>query len=394
MNTVESKFLRSELSPTTPLQTLNIELDLPSNWEGIIVKARSLYLSQRREEMRPRNLNETLQAVEQIIQLEVPEVPDELVPAVGWNTVGLMEIYVLLLDPEVSEIMASNLGLPLVITHRVHGRCKTNILFTEELWKSLKSRAEFDTGETLSPISPALKAGFETEIGSIRVSMQMPPLAVDGPAFSIRRLPVVTISMERLIRDEQVTKGQAEYLLEKVTSRANIVIAGEPGSGKTTLANALLMETDPTWRLIIIEDAKEVRFDNERFPLLTRFSMPSVGSDKRYAQRANEIARLLHRSPDYVFLGEIQNKEDTVAAMEAFAAGIRGMATTHGHNLDGLLARWELSHGMSHDLLQVIDIVVITKRRIVDGRSELRVEGIYSLVLKDGRFNGFEQVEV
>ena len=386
--------LSSVLQKAEPLDILNFNLELPDNWDEQVVATRSKYMSQKRMEMNPRNLAETLESIIQIIRLEIQELPDSLCEALAWNTVGLFELFTLLSDEEVNEILGSELGLPLVVTHRKYGRCSTNVLFSKELWDAMKLRAEFDTGESLNPTSPALKAGFETNIGSIRLSMQTPPLSINGPAFSIRRLPVTTIDMQRLIQDKQISEMQAAYLTKMVKERANIIIAGEPGSGKTTLANALLMQTNPAWRLIVIEDAKEVRFNSENFPLLTRFSMPAVGSEKRYSRRTSEIARLLHRSPDYVFLGEIQNKDDTTASMEALAAGIRGMATTHAHDLRGLLARWELSHGLSHDLLRVIDTIVITKREIKGGKSYLGLLGIYQLVLKDGEFTGFTQVDI
>ncbi|RMH14142.1 MAG: hypothetical protein D6698_13095 [Gammaproteobacteria bacterium] len=368
------------------------EVKLPGNWDEVIVNTKSRYRSEERVDNQPRNLAQTIETLERTVRLSYNDISRKRAEAIAWACIGLLDIYALLLDEGVNEIIASRIGEPLVVTHSKYGRCLTNLRLGTNLWNALKNRAEFDTGEALTPLTPALKAGFETDIGSIRLSMQTTPLAPDGPTFTIRRLPKKSFTLTDLISQNQIKEQEGRFLLHQLARRANIIIAGEPGSGKTTLANALLKESEKSWRLIVIEDAREIRFESKEFPLLTRYSMPAVGSDSRARNRAEEIARMLHRSPDYVFLGEIQNKDDTKAALEAFAAGIRGMATTHGRDIDGLIARWELSHGLSHDLLRVIDIVVMTRREIIDGRSKLSVDAIYRS-MKDGKkFLGFKEV--
>ena len=126
-----------------------------------------------------------------------------------------------------------------------------------------------------------------------------------------------------------------------------------------------------------MEDAREVIISTEDFPLATRFFMPVVGDDSRHSKRSDEIARLLHRSPDYVFLGELQNDQDTSVAFEGFAAGIKGMATTHASSIDGLTSRWVDSHRIEDGLLNAIDIIVFTKKLYTGKNVLLKTDAIY-----------------
>lgn len=352
--------------------------DKPQNWHSKVILLQDHYLKNRGD-TDPREIGSTINILVNLaISLDIVRLENtKLAEAMAWSAVGMEEFFMLFYDNQVTEAFCNEIGSPIVVSHRKYGRCITNLLFKEELWSSLKIRSEFDTGHALTPISPALKVSFNTNYGNLRTSLQIPPLTPLSPAFNMRRLPIKPINMATLIQEKQISAQMASYLIEKLHSRANIIVAGEPGSGKTTLANALLLNSDTTWRLIVMEDAREVILPNQQFPMATRFFMPVVGEDNRFAKRSDEIARLLHRSPDYVFLGELQNAEDTKVAFEAFAAGISGMATTHARNFEGLISRWVNSHQLEEGLLSAIDFIVFTQRVLEDGRVELSTSKIY-----------------
>ncbi len=105
--------------------------------------------------------------------------------------------------------------------------------------------------------------------------------------------------------------------------------------------------------------------------------MPLPESENKFFNRKNEISKLLHRSPDYVFLGELQNADDTLTAFEGFSAGVRGMATTHSKSFSNLLNRWTDSHKLSSNLIEAIDVIVICNKIITHGIFRYKVMGIY-----------------
>ncbi len=362
-----------------PLKTIHIDLiDRPVNWQSKIISLQKYYLEQR-DDSEPKNINDTINF---LIILSysyklITDLEDEYSDALAWNAMSLGQIHQLFYDADITEAFCNEVGSSIVVTHRKYGRCLTNIVFTQEFWDALKIRAEYETGASITAITPALKLSLQSHLGNMRISLQIPPLTPSSPSFNIRRLPSKPILLPELIEQGQISDNFAKILEEKINERNNIIVAGEPGSGKTTLANALLNLSDPHWRLIIMEDAREVVISSDNFPMATRFFMPSVGDNERYTKRADEIARLLHRSPDYVFLGELQNAEDSKVAFEGFSAGIRGMATTHARSLDGLLSRWVHSHLMEDGLLSSIDVIVFTKRELTKGISKLTTPHLY-----------------
>lgn len=366
-------------------QRLIFSFTQPQNWEQIIAEVQHHYVVTRTGP--PKSLGDTLDFLRNII-IAKEIIDEEYQEALSWACANLFDLYLVLSDPLVTEIFANQLENRLVVTHRRRGRCVTNLKFTREMWESLRIRAEYDTGLTLTPQTPALKVGFSTSLGELRISLQVEPLSVDGPILTLRRLPVQPITVSELVEDGFISEQWVQLLNTALDSRKNIIIAGEPGSGKTTLANALLEQIQSFWRVIILEDAGEIKLSKEQYPLLIRLQLPQIGGHDRLAQRKNEISRLLHRSPDYVFLGEIQNQEDTRVSFEAFAAGIRGMATTHARSLEGLLTRWKSSHELSKELLSTVDLIVIMERNFEQGKIVLRVGNIYQQ--RDAKFEAIK----
>lgn len=278
----------------------------------------------------------------------------------SWGAINLLEIFLLFQNSSIIEIYCNTLNSPIIVNHIKQGKMITNLLFSNDLWESIKIQSELNSNEILSRTNPTLKTGLITPIGNLRVSIQIPPLS-NSPTLVIRRLPKTPIDHQQLIDENQVSNKTMKFLIEEILSRKNVIISGEPNSGKTTLANALLLQIPPFWRLIVLEDASEVILPSDLLPLVVKFSIPSVGKN-RILKRESEISKLLHRSPDYVFLGEIQNASDTSTMFEAFSAGIKGIGTTHSYDFDGLMMRWHNNYQIPNNMINSIDIIVITKK--------------------------------
>lgn len=375
---METQLISHHLTSDSPLSIYKVTFNTPSRWEAKIAEIQSSYLD-KHHSGDIRLFTGTIEFLSSLAISKQFYSPDqsEYLNMLAFSALNLEQFCLLFNDPDVTEMFSNKIGNDIIISHQKFGRCKTNLQLTKDMWNALKIRAEYETGKPLNTGNPALKISLQSDLGNLRISLQVPPLSTLGPTLSVRRLPASAIDMSQLIAEEQIPKDIADILQTALHRRENIVIAGEPGSGKTTLANALLLESNKSWRLIVLEDAKEISLSTTEFPLLVQYNMPSVGSSNRYTQRANEIARLLHRSPDYVFLGEIQNKEDTTVAFEGFAAGIRGIATTHARDISGLITRWEFSHKLPKDLMRSIDWVVISERSIIDGKIDRAVTGVY-----------------
>lgn len=301
----------------------------------------------------------------------------------SWSALNLFEIFLLLNNKNIQEIFCYKINNPIIITHSKLGRLKTNIKFTQQLGEAIRILSELNANKILTTTNTSIKTGFLTNIGNLRISIQIPPLTYDTMEIIIRRLPENPYTLQKLIADNQITMKQASFLLNCIKLRKNIVIGGEPGSGKTTLANALLLNCNKTWRIIILEDANELNFPNDNFPNIIRYHIPSIGEKGYKQKRIDEITKILFRSPDYIFFGEIQNKEDSNAVFEGLSAGIRGISTIHTKNFDSLMSRWKDNHSLTLDQINAIDVIVTTKRRFDGIHFKIQIDQVYENVLNE-----------
>src|SRR5205814_2654718 len=92
-----------------------------------------------------------------------------------------------------------------------------------------------------------------------RVNVIIPPLAVDGPIMSIRRLGRTPIGVEQLLNTRTLTPPMLELLRGAVKSRLNIVVSGGTGAGKTTLLNVLSGFISENERIVTVEDSEELQ---------------------------------------------------------------------------------------------------------------------------------------
>lgn len=282
----------------------------------------------------------------------------------------------LLLDDHVTEIFL-HVGRGLVFcSHDEYGRLKVTHELNQREKESLISVVLLNADAVISEAAPSAKFELRTKWFCARVSADFPPLCPDGPFIVIRRHRRVPLPLELIVRDTEHAAEKMLALLLAIALRLNILIAGEPDSGKTSLASLLLACCPRFWHLVLIEDVREVPDAVLRSAIGTRLRIRALESGVRYEKRL-EISKLLHRTPDYIFVGEVQTKDDCIALLNAFASGVRGIATIHARDLADLIARWtDVFEIPPHDLSRV-DVIVVMRRSVGLGYIKRVIHEVY-----------------
>ena len=291
-----------------------------------------------------------------------------------FRSLRLDGIFPLLLDDEVEEIFLDHPREELYVDHRRWGRCRTNLSLSEDEISAIKTRLCSESGFALDPSTPSLKTEVLTEFFHARFSVDVPPLAYGGLHMDIRKLRLRHFTLPELIANGTITTEACAYLYYCLVRRQNICVVGEPDAGKTTLINALDILTPPHWRKLTIEDVVEsieqtgMGFHQARFKVAPMESTASASRSK-----SGEVVRLLHRAPDFIYLGEIQTAEHSRAMFHALSCGLKGLETCHALSAEQAIRRWVLHHGVPLACMYDLDIIVCMRRLRPYGRQERRV---------------------
>jgi pilus assembly protein CpaF len=178
-----------------------------------------------------------------------------------------------------------------------------------------------------------------------RVNAIIPPLALDGPALSIRKFAHIPITVDDLIRLGTITEAMAEALQGMVQARLNILISGGTGTGKTTFLNVLSSFIPNDERIITIEDSAELQLQQEHVVRLeTR--PPNLEGQGEVTQR-DLVRNALRMRPERIILGEVRGGE-ALDMLQAMNTGHDGsLATIHANSPRDALTRLETMVSMT-----------------------------------------------
>ena len=186
-------------------------------------------------------------------------------------------------------------------------------------------------GTEISSAKPSLAAlipGWET-----RLQAMIPPV-VTAPIFTIRKPPKRIFTLENYVERGIVSAAQGDVIRRAVADRANILVGGSTGSGKTALANAILHEIAKQTedRLYIVEDMRELQCSAPN-KLQIFVQEPVYGW-----QRA--IMDALRSRPDRIIVGEVRGGAAALELVKAWNTGHPGgLATIHANNTRAMLDR-------------------------------------------------------
>jgi pilus assembly protein CpaF len=242
---------------------------------------------------------------------------------------GLGPLEPLLADPLVSDVLINGPG-PVWIERQGRLR-RTGVILDRAAIDLLVERVVAPLGLRADRASPVVDARLPD--GS-RVHVVLPPLAIDGPAITIRRFGAATIPLSGFCGVEV-----AGLLVGAIGAGLNIVVSGGTGAGKTTLLNSLCASLPAGERVITVEDAAELSLPGDH---VVRLETRPASPDGLPAVQVRDLVRAaLRMRPDRIVVGEVRGAEalDMVQAMNTGHGGC--LATCHANGPTDALRRIE-----------------------------------------------------
>jgi pilus assembly protein CpaF len=266
---------------------------------------------------------------------------EKLMDDVMDETFGLGPLETLLKDPTITDILVNKFDR---IYCEKRGRLEAvDVRFRDNAHlRQIIDRIVALVGRRVDEISPMVDARLTD--GS-RVNAIIPPLALDGPAMSIRRFGSKPMQLEDLIRHGAFPPAVMDFLSAAVQARVNILISGGTGSGKTTLLNCLSRYVPTDERVITIEDAAELQLQQ---PHVVRLETrpPNIEGKGEVTQR-DLVKNCLRMRPDRIIIGEVRGGE-ALDMLQAMNTGHEGsMTTVHANNTRDALGRLEVMIAMA-----------------------------------------------
>ena len=337
-----------------------------------------------------------------------------LVDQLRRDTIGAGPLESLLASPGVTDVLVN--GSDEVYLDCGRGLERSPLTFPdEESVRRLAQRLAAQGGRRLDDASPFVDVRL---IDGTRFHAVLAPIARPGTLLSLRVPARHTFSLDELLASGTLTSLGVDCLIQLVASRAAFLITGGTGSGKTTLLAALLSIVDDSERLVIVEDATELR-PHHQHAVGLESRPPNIEGAGAIGLR-DLVRQALRMRPDRLIVGEVRGGEvvDLLAALNTGHEG--GCGTLHANSAADVPARIEalgVAAGLPRDavhsqLASALDVIVHLGRdhlgSDVGGRRILRqlavlerngqglVEAVPALTFTTGRVRagaGFDRLQ-
>ncbi|MBA3310274.1 MAG: TadA family conjugal transfer-associated ATPase [Nocardioidaceae bacterium] len=284
----------------------------------------------------------------------------DVVDALRRDIVGAGPLDALLRVEGVTDVLVN--GPDAVYIDSGRGLQPTEVRFADDAAvRRLAQRLASTAGRRLDDASPYVDVRLRD---GTRFHAVLAPLARPGTCLSLRVPARRTLTVDDLTAGALVDAAGAELLLGIVASKAAFIISGGTGSGKTTLLAALLSYVDPRERIVIVEDASELRPRHGHVVSLEsrQANVEGIGE----IPLRDLVRQALRMRPDRLVVGEVRGAEvvDMLAAMNTGHEG--GCGTVHANSARDVPARLEalgVAAGLSRDAVHsqiaaALDVVI------------------------------------
>ncbi len=313
----------------------------------------------------------------------------QLISSVYESIRGLGILGKIISDKSITEVMINGYDKIFVERNGHLEQIKETFESRENL-RDIITKFVQDMGRSVTDADPIVDTRLED--GS-RVNVVLNPIALDGPAVTIRRFPEEGMTIDRLIGYGSLTPEAAEFLKKLVRAKYNIFISGGTGSGKTTFLNALSNFIPEDERVISIEDSAELQI--RHIPNLVRLETRNANSTGAGGISMRDLIKSsLRMRPERIIVGEVRGAE-ALDMLQAMNTGHDGsISTGHANSAEDMVSRLETMvlqgaaglplEAIRQQIASAVDIIIHLSRMRDGSRKTVAISEVKELA-ENGR---------
>ncbi|MEM0329512.1 MAG: type II/IV secretion system ATPase subunit [Nitrososphaerota archaeon] len=289
---------------------------------------------------------------------------------------GFGPLNIIMEDYRIEDVSCDGVNIPVYIWHRDYESIPTNIIFTDrdaldDYIIQLAHKSEKHISSAF-PILDAMIYGKHRLAATFREE-----ISPRGSTFTIRKFREKPFSVTELLHSRLLSPEMAAYFWLLIEHKANILVAGATGSGKTTILNALMCFVKPRMKIVTCEETAELNIPTENWVRFVTRESYGLGAQKTGEITLYDLVKTsLRYRPDYLIVGEVRGEEAFVL-FQAIATGHGGLSTIHAESIESVMKRLvspPMNIPPSH--IPLLDAVALVERvhlpRPIDGKTYAR----------------------
>lgn len=301
---------------------------------------------------------------------------------------GYSKIDILMNDVGIEDISCDGIDVPIFIFHKDYESIRSNIIYTDaDELNSFVVKLSQLCGKQISVYSPIVDGKLED--GS-RLQTTLGNTITKYSTFTIRRFREDPLTPIDLIENNTMSIDMAAYFWMVIEKGTSILFCGGTASGKTTALNALSLFLPATFKIISIEDTREINLPHENWiagTTRTGFAATEDFKTGKDIDMFDLIRVALRQRPKVIIVGEVRGKE-AYTLFQAMTTGHLSYSTIHASDMHTLIQRLENKPiDLPRALLTSLDLIVFLNSVTVAGAPVRRITNVTEVIKLDPATN-------
>jgi flagellar protein FlaI len=297
---------------------------------------------------------------------------------------GFGKIDILMHDEGIEDISCDGINIPIFLFHKDFDSIRTNIIFRDidELDSFIVKLSQM-CGKQISVYEPIVDGKLDD--GS-RLQTTLSKTITRYSTFTIRRFKESPLTPIDLVENNTMSIDMAAYFWMAIEKGTNILFCGGTAAGKTTALNALSLFLPSTFKIVSIEDTREINLPHENWiagTTRTGFTSSEITKTGKDIDMFDLIKVALRQRPRVIIVGEVRGRE-AYTLFQAMTTGHLSYSTVHASDMHTLIQRLENKPiDLPRALLTSLDLIVFLNSVTIDGIPVRRITNVTEVIKLD-----------